>query len=502
MAARRLRRPGARRRGGGALAGVRYRAAPFCLASLVFALVGYELGRHPTNAIAFVGLVAAASLFLFATDWPWLPFAAGLFLLAMVPVYWVPFTFHVLPLPGVVVLGMVAGASVLACLSRRESMTLSGLDVLVALLLLAMGLSAAVHERKFIEFFDNVLQWGVPYLAARISVGRVISATTFARIFAISGLVLVPFVALEALTGQNLFARFSDNPAESLIWGLPLYRGSILRAQASFGQPIALSMFLGSATAFAAALAIGGHPRASRERWAAAGIALGIATLATVSRTGEVVLLVSLLGSALLFATSTVDYGTRRRALGFLAGAVGLLLVAVVVSSHTRTIALSIFGSETGAAGTATARVNLLTVVGFKYFSWLGQQASVFQQAGVGSVDNTWLWMLSLWGVFATALLLATLAPMVRHLIRRQRQPSMRTVIVAVAAGNIVGLTFVVPITQEQDVIFVLLGAASAALVSGARSVGRDRDALRRSTALDAEVYGHPGAAVPVTTGV
>jgi hypothetical protein len=140
--------------------------------------------------------------------------------------------------------------------------------------------------------------------------------------------------------------------------------------------------------------------------------------------------------------------------------------------------------------------------VGFKYFSWLGQQASVFQQAGVGSVDNTWLWMLSLWGVFATALLLATLAPMVRHLIRRQRQPSMRTVIVAVAAGNIVGLTFVVPITQEQDVIFVLLGAASAALVSGARSVGRDRDALRRSTALDAEVYGHPGAAVPVTTGV
>src|ERR1019366_436734 len=127
----------------------------------------------------FVGLVAAASLFLFAADWPWLPFGAGLFLLAMVPVYWVPFTFHVLPLPGVVVLGMVAATSVFACLSRRASMTLSGLDVLVALLMVSMGLSAVLHERKFIEFFDNVLHWGVPYLAARISVGRVFSAATF-----------------------------------------------------------------------------------------------------------------------------------------------------------------------------------------------------------------------------------------------------------------------------------------------------------------------------------
>jgi hypothetical protein len=474
-----------------------FRGGTFCAAVVVFVAVGYELGRHAGDAIAFVGLVAAASLFLLAGRWPWLPFAAGLFLLALIPVYWVPFTFHVLPLPGVVVLLLVAGTSVLACLARRETMSLSGLDVLVALLMVSMALSAAAHDRKFIDFFDNVLQWGVPYLAARITVGRTISADTFARIFAISGLVLVPFAAFETLTGENLFARFSDNAGESAVWGLPVYRDGLVRAQASFGQPIALSMFLGSAAAFGIALAIGASSRAVRERWALAAAALTLGTVATISRTGEIVVLVSLLGCALMLITSSVGQSVRRRAFILGVGALGVLLIALVVSHSTRTLVLSIVGSDsTEATGTANYRLSLLSVVGLRYFSWLGQKSSPFAAAGIGSVDNTFLWMLSVWGVLATALLFTTLLPMVRHLFQRHDPPSMRTVVVAVAVANIVGLAFVIPITQEQDVLFALLGAASSVLAS----TPRVRAATLRRRRLETRFTRQPeGAGVGVS---
>jgi hypothetical protein len=58
---------------------------------------------------------------------------------------------------------------------------------------------------------------------------------------------------------------------------------------------------------------------------------------------------------------------------------------------------------------------------------------------------------------------------MVVYLVRQRRQLSMDGALVVVALASLIGLIFVAPITQEQNVVFMLLGAASAVLVRASR---------------------------------
>jgi hypothetical protein len=388
--------------------------------------------------------------------------------LAFIPVYWVPYEDHIFPDPGVMIMFIVVvGAAANALLLSRR-VTLSSMDVLIGLFFVASLASVVLGIRKRGDLTTNLLQWLVPYIAARYLVGGRVSYTSFARIFCAAALLMLPFVFVESATGFNPFHELVVQPGLGEVWGHEIFRDGQPRAAASFGHPIALSMFLVAAAILAFVLAF--HTEVARRRgaWLAGSGLLVVGAALTFSRTGWIMLLAALICGVLAVVSNPALRAIRTRVVWVSSAAAIAIGLAMVFSASANESILSVFGSDHEAATSAQARENILAASN-QYLSWFGRETDTLREVGIKSVDNTYVYLTLQWGVVAAALFALMAVPMVVYLVRQRRQLSMDGALVVVALASLIGLIFVAPITQEQNVVFMLLGAASAVLVRASR---------------------------------
>jgi hypothetical protein len=440
-----------------------YQAALAALVALVSLAAGVLVVHSFTAALALVAVLCTVTLFLLARTRPALPMTTAFLALAFIPVYWIPYEYHVFPDPGVLLMLVIVVGGLANALLFSRRLTLTSMDAFVGLFFVVSLMSVILGIRKQGDLTTNLLQWLVPYLAARYLVGGRISYTSFAKIFCAIALALLPFVYVEAATGYNPFQKLVVQPALGEIWAHEIFRNGQPRAAASFGHPIALSMFLVSAAILACALAFRPDARRRRASWlVGSGLLVGGAAL-TFSRTGWIMLL-----TALLFGLGIVLSKPKLRIIRTrLVRASGAVVVAVgssmAFSGAARESILSIFGSDREASTSAKARENILAASG-EAFSWFGRSTDTLREVGIRSIDNTYILLTLQWGIIAATFFTLMSVPMVVYLVRWRRYLSMDGALVVVAFANLIGLIFVAPITQQQNVVFMLLGAASAVL--------------------------------------
>jgi hypothetical protein len=452
---------------GVALSPKRYRVVLVVLLVLTLIAAGLVVVHSFDITVVLLALSCTVIIFLLARAEPAFPMIVALFALAFIPVYWIPYKYHIFPNPGVMLLLAIVAGGLANTLLFSKKPILSQIDILIALFFIVSLMCVVLGVRKQGDLTTNLLQWLVPYLAARYLVGNRISYTSFAKIFCATTLATLPFVYVEAATGYNPFQKLVVQPGLGELWAHELYRDGEPRAEAAFGHPIALSMFLITGAILAFALAFRPDARQQRTSWLIASGLLIVGQALTLSRTGWIMLLAALICGAWIAISKPVSRVLRARVAATFA--MGSLVVGILMgfSATTREGILSIFGSDREASTSAQARENILAASN-QYFSWFGHQADTLREVGIKSVDNTYVLLTEQWGIIAAALIALMSVPMIVYLIRL-RQMSMGGVLVVVALANLVGLIFVAPITQEQNIVFMFLGAASAVLACSRR---------------------------------
>ena len=186
--------------------------------------------------------------------------------------------------------------------------------------------------------------WVGPYFAARLILSSVSRLYGFIRLIALMAIISVPFVLWEAATGSNLFTHLAFNPQESRAWAHPQVRLGHTRAAGAFGHPLALSMFLVSASLFCVALWLHSRDARQRRRWLVAAALTFGAQILTLSRTGRIMAAV---GAGLL-AFVHFGPGARTRLMTALVLVSVILAGALAVLPAERAVITSIAGSGPG----------------------------------------------------------------------------------------------------------------------------------------------------------
>jgi hypothetical protein len=373
----------------------------------------------------------------------------------------------VLPQQGLVVMAIVIGVSLArrASVARRASLTV--LDITVAALFAVFLLNVIAGIRGANELLDNVVAWGIPYAAARLTVDRELGARDLARAIVVLSVAMIPFAAAEMITGKNIFATLVANPALGAVWAPGLERLGVLRPEVALGHPIALSMVLAAAVVLAVGLfLIGAQPATGRSRWLVCGGALALATVATLSRTGLLLLAAASILGLIAVNKRTIPLKLRRDVSRIGLAIAGLLaLFAVTPPGRMFFASLTARDSTSEIATSTRGRAALLEVADRGDFTILGSRQGLFTGTGITSVDNTYLWLVDRWGLAAAVLLTLAIVYMIWWLLV-PRAPRFGTMFVVTAAASLVAMFFVAPITQHQSFLFLLLGAASACIRS------------------------------------
>lgn len=427
-------------------------AAVLCL--LAGALLVYRPPYAVLIGMVVFGLLAVAA----AQSVPAAAFVFAALSLALVPVYASPTIGPFLAEPTVLLLAVVLIG--LAIKKRALLPRLSSLDRAILLLWGLLFFSTAAHARTLNEFIYTGILWLIPALAAR-AVVYFIGSLVFVRAIAISALALLPFLAYEALTGHNPFSALALNRASADFWLQSNLRLGTLRVSGSFGHPLALSMFLATACVFCIALAADERESRRRALWIAGTIGLLISLALPLARTGLVVF-----GVGLIILSIRLGLFARIR----IAAIALLVAIAVVVAPQgqsTRELVGSVVGSspDTSLSSTRDSRVRLLnSAFAPGVLKPLGNKEPHIQ----GSIDNEYLYLADQWGLVALAGFILLLLLVLTAAFRLRGSPS-DVVIPAAAAANLVGLAFVALITQQQILVWLLIGATAGTL-------GRQRD--------------------------
>jgi O-antigen ligase len=374
--------------------------------------------------------------------------------LAFVPIYASPNLRSLLLEPSAVLLWCLAAALVLGTTRQRLPLRLSAVDGAAFVFFALLLPPVLAGQRTVSTYVYTMILWLGPYLGARAFVAYA-GARSFVRTIAVAALALSPFVISEAATGQNVFSALALN-SKLAIWLEPASRLGHVRPAASFGQPLALSMFLAVACTFCVALSLDNRERRRSLLWLAGACLLGAAQALTLSRTGWVVLGVALA----LLASRRVGLLSSFRFSAAIALAL-VVLFALPQARPTRQVTRSLFArSPTGSTLAANAayrerllheglRPGVLTLFGNR------------ERAIEGSVDNEYLYLGDQWGIIALAGLVALAAVVGLAAVRGRGEPT-EIAVPAVAAATCIGLFFVALITQQQILFWMLVGATAA----------------------------------------
>lgn len=439
-------------------------------------LLGGAAGRvaisHYGRTLIAVALGGTALVVLVALITRRPHWAVGAIVLALIslPSFQAPVVQHLLFHPMLVLSLIVAVTFVMRSVYGR--VRLSGLDMCVIALVVAMLLTIIFGPRSWKDTASQLWLWLPPYLVGRVIASRRPLERTLAVSIVLGGLALAPFTLVEVLgLGSPFFASATgDQATGSSPWDQPHLRGGeAFRAQASFGHPIAYSMFLAVAIVFALVLMGGATERRQKRLWGAAAGVLLLCEAATVSRTGWVALGVAIVLLGAGRAQRDASRVARRAIALAMTGMVGLVLLFPSVAA----VPLSIVGLQSDTNDqvlqqTAAYRGGLYEAA-FKNHvaSWFGNRQSKLAgavAAGNQSIDSEYLVMLDRWGaVAAIAFVILALAVAARAVTNAlSGADDWQSTFAASATGLMAGLASVALITQQEYFVWLLLGLAAA----------------------------------------
>jgi hypothetical protein len=469
------------------------RAGQIAIGGVAGAILGAAISSKMSLVVLLVGAVLAAFAVSVAYTHPGRTFFGLVVLMVLIPSYASPGIGPLLFIPAAGLSWLLAG--MLAWrngMQRGRAFGLTGLDLVVAIFFVLMYASSQVSEQVTFKILEgNAFLWLGPYLAAKLLLADCERpAFVVAASFAAGTVLIAPIAVMETVGITNPFFNLQFNGAETAAFGNAVSRLGEVRAQASFGHPIALSMYAAASALLSLGMAIYAKASKQRSAWLAlAAVALAV-QLMTVSRTGYVMLVIGVV----LLALSTAERTLRLR-LSAIVGAVALLVVIFNVTGSGPE-ELQIFPAKKAAtasgeevAESSAYRERLLNralepgVLG----AWGNPYNKVTNGLGgnVTSVDNEYIILADGWGLVPTFALIAVAAALLLTVALALRREALDLVILPIAAvTSLFALFFVAFITQQQVMVWLLIGAASAGTE---RALRKRREANRRLPAPPAE---------------
>ncbi|MGD9737105.1 MAG: O-antigen ligase family protein [Solirubrobacterales bacterium] len=450
------------------------RAGQILIGVLTGAVIGAIVASQLKLIVVLVGAALGGMLVSLALTQPARAFVALAAIVALIPTYAAPAVGSLLFIPGCALAWAVAAVLMWRnTIERGFPFRPTALDILVGLFFLLMWISLSFSEQaKSQELQNDLFAWLGPYLATRLLLAEVRRpVAVIAAAFALVTVIVAPFALLETMGVSNVFSNLKFNNAEAEAFGNEQLRLGAVRAQASFGHPIALSMWVSVSALLSLAMAVYSRTPKERRLWVAlAAIGVGVQVM-TYSRTGWLILV---LGVFLLALTTAVRAARRR--LSWVIGLAGVAVFALMLSGNAPS-ALQIIPSS-GGSGTAEEAANFRDSGAYREKlleralepGVLGIWGNPFNKVtpAVSSTnsatDNAYIILADTWGLIPTFALFAIAAGLLTAIALARRRDAGPLVALPIAAlTSLAGLFFVAFITNEQAMIWLLIGAASAA---------------------------------------
>ncbi|HET7444365.1 MAG TPA: hypothetical protein VFJ57_06875 [Solirubrobacterales bacterium] len=472
------------------------------LGGVAGAFLGAAIASKLSLVALLIGALLAAGAVSAALTRPDRAFYGLVVVMVLIPSYASPGVGPILFIPAAGLAWLLAG--VLAWrngMQRGRPFTFNALDLLVAVFFILMFVSSQVSPQvEFKEYYNDVFTWLGPYLAARLLLQDCEQpARVVAIAFAVGTVLIAPVAVLETLGTKNPFFNFQFNGAESAAFGNAVSRSGEVRAQASFGHPIALSMYASASALLSLGMAL--YAKISKERmaWLAlAAVAVAVQVM-TVSRTGYVMLVIGVVLLALTTAEKTL-----RRQLSAIVGVVALIVLAmnltgsgpeelqVFPSNKAETVSAEEVTESSAYREKLLERATESGVLGL----WGNPYNKVTNGVSLSntSVDNEYIILGDSWGLIPMFALIAVAVGLLVSIALALRREAFDLVILPVAAlTSLCALFFVAFITQQQLMVWLLIGCASAA----SERTLRERRMAKRQPRRAAEAPPQPLAAIP-----
>ncbi|MFN8163976.1 MAG: hypothetical protein U0R26_09165 [Solirubrobacterales bacterium] len=451
------------------------------MAVLLGGFFGIAIVAKPTLVMALVAVILVLIGLAVAFVRPDLAFGGLVAMLALIPTYASPSVGPILFIPAA-----AAAWAIGIALMWRNLFTdgflfrANYVDYAVLAFFGLMAVSVSFSARaELTDYVHNIFLWAGPWLGARLLVSQVRSPVKVIAIsFAVVTLILAPLAVSESLGGSNPFFNLNFNSGEFSIWASQINRFGAIRAVTSFGHPIAFSMFLAASALLSIAMGIGSERAKPRYAWyAIASVAIGTMALA-LSRTGWLMLAVGVV----LMALVSVRGPIRKRLFTLFAIVVGVVLVTSVVMPHELQVLPGLgHSNERNYQSSGLYREALLNRAlqpGVLHL-WGNAHNEVTPAVNFGTAtDNAYIILADTWGLIPTFALFAVAASTLIVLARSYGQQTEPIAILPIVAFTcLVAIFFVAFITQQQAMIWLMIGASGA----GAERVIANRRKLARA---------------------
>jgi hypothetical protein len=447
------------------------RSGQIAIGVLAGGLLGAALASKLLLAAVLIAAVLSVTAVAMAFAHPGRVFVALVLAMALIPTYAAPAVGSLLFIPAAALCWLIVIA-----LGWRNAMlrgrifrpTAIDLAVLAFGVLMYISLSYS-PQTEFSAFLNDLFAWGGPYLAARLLLEDTRRpAYVLAASFALATAVVAPVALLEAAGKSNPFLHLQFNSVEAAVWAAPASRLGQIRAEASFGHPIGLSMFVSASALLSLGMAIYSSEAKRRKLWLIlAALAVGVQAL-SFSRTGWLMLIV---GLALLGMTAASRIARRR--IGFVFATIAVAAVALTVTANTPK-ELQLFPAnsasaegeafkDSGAYREALLARALQPGVLHLWGNSVNRVTPAVSSTNTAT-DNAYIILADKWGLIPTlALLTIAAALLIAAALARARKAAELAVLPIVAFTGLCALFFVDFITQQQCMIWLLIGAGSVA---------------------------------------
>jgi len=443
-------------------------AGSVLIAVLTGGAVGAAVASKPILVGALVAILLALLGVAIALKYPARAFIGLVLLTALIPTYASPTVGSLLFVPGAAAAWLLAGV-----LAWRNSIVKGFLfrptviDYAAGAFALLMAISLAFSARTSLSDYVHLMfLWAGPYLAARILLRDTEKpALVVAVSFALVTVVLAPIAVVEVLGWSNPFYILKINAKEFNIWASQIDRFGQVRAVTSFGHPIAFSMFVAASALLSVAMGVRSELQNHRRAWyALAALAVGVQALA-LSRTGWLMIAIGVV----MIAVVTVR-GTARRRLAVLLAITASVVLAtsLVIPKELQVLPGVAKPTEHNFTTSGSYRQALLAraVEPGVLHLWGNPVNKITPFVNLGTAtDNSYIILADTWGLIPTAALIIVALTLLLALARIYSYDTKAlTILPIVAFTGLVALFFVAFITQQQLMIWLLVGAAGAAV--------------------------------------
>jgi hypothetical protein len=464
---------------------------PVAATALAGLMLGALVVSKPIAVVGIFGIAIGVLAIWLAFAKPEVAFFGLIMFTALIPTYAAPEVGRILLFPAA-----AAGWGIAVALAWRNFATEgrvfhpTPIDYAAATFVLLMLISISFSKRATTpEFMHSMFLWIGPYLGARLLLVKARHpARLVALAFAVVTAIVAPIAIVEYLGASNPFHALDFNSTEFAIWSSQANRFGQVRAEASFGHPIALSMFASTSVLLSFAMALKSSVVKERRLWYLSALIGILVQFLTVSRTGWLVLLAGVVLVVLVYGRSVMG----GRLLRIVAGVgVAFVLASVLVPSALQVLP-GFEKHEAQVTASGDYRQKLLTRAlepGVLHL-WGNPVNEVTPFVEIGSAtDNAYIILADTWGLLPTFALMAIAFAMLGVVFHRRREDHDTLLILPIIGfTSLMAIFFVDFITQQQCVIWLVLGSAAVAserLWETGKARERPPAAVQRAAALE-----------------